>query len=229
MNALQDFLESTTSSIGDILMLFGIVAVLLAMDWKLGLLTLLVLPALIAIRAIYLPYNKRTFRAARDASVDRQRRAGREHLRRAHGAGDAPRGDELRALRGEGARHDGDAGRTPPALAAMMTPTVSILTGVAMAIIIVVGGSEVIGATLKLGRHDRLRRLRAAVLRAGAHALDAVHRDAARHRRRQPGVRGARRAADARRQAGRRRPRRGRLRPSSSTTSPSATTRRGRC
>ena len=29
MNALQDFLESTTSSIGDILMLFGIVAVLL--------------------------------------------------------------------------------------------------------------------------------------------------------------------------------------------------------
>ena len=32
-------------------MLFGIVAVLLWMDWKLGLLTLLVLPALIGIRA----------------------------------------------------------------------------------------------------------------------------------------------------------------------------------
>ena len=58
VNALQDFLESTTSSIGDILMLFGIVAVLLVINLKLGLLTLLVLPALIAIRAVWLPVQQ---------------------------------------------------------------------------------------------------------------------------------------------------------------------------
>ena len=68
VNALQDFLESTTSSIGDIIVLFGIVVMLLVIDWKLGLLTLLVLPALIGIRAIWLPFSKKTFRAARDAS-----------------------------------------------------------------------------------------------------------------------------------------------------------------
>ena len=114
VNALQDFLESTTSSIGDLLMLIGIVAVAADHDWKLGLLTLLVLPALIGIRAIYLPYNKKAFRARARRLVDRQRRAGREHQRRAHRAGDAPRGDELRALRGEGARQHGRRRSTPP-------------------------------------------------------------------------------------------------------------------
>ncbi len=124
VNALQDFLESTTSSIGDLLMLIGIVALLLIIDWKLGLLTLLVLPALIGIRAIYLPYNKKAFRRRARRLGDRQRGAGREHQRRAHRAGDPPRGDELRALRGEGARHDGDADHTPPRSPPLMTPTV---------------------------------------------------------------------------------------------------------
>src|ERR1700689_2322203 len=68
VNALQAFLESTTSSIRDIITLIGVAITLARMNWELGLLTMLVLPALIGIRAIWLPFSKKTFRAARDAS-----------------------------------------------------------------------------------------------------------------------------------------------------------------
>ncbi len=48
VNALQEFLESSTGALGDFTTLFGYAAVLLWMDWKLGLLTLATIPALIA-------------------------------------------------------------------------------------------------------------------------------------------------------------------------------------
>ena len=68
VNALQDFLESSTSTIGDFVVLVGIVGFMLYMNWQLGLLTMLVLPALIGIRAVWLPFSKKTFRRSRDAS-----------------------------------------------------------------------------------------------------------------------------------------------------------------
>ena len=68
VGALQEFLENTTGAVGDFVMLVGIAVILLTLDLQLGLLTLLVLPALIAIRAVWLPYSKRAFRRARDAS-----------------------------------------------------------------------------------------------------------------------------------------------------------------
>ena len=150
VNALQDFLESTTSSIGDLLMLVGIVAVLLIIDWKLGLLTLLVLPALIAIRAVYLPYNKKAFRAARDASAIANG-ALAENISGVRTVQETRREAMNFELYEEKARATMATQITSAALAALMSPTVSILTGVAMAIIIVVGGSEVIGQTLALG------------------------------------------------------------------------------
>ena len=150
VNALQDFLESTTSSIGDILMLFGIIAVLLAIDVKLGLLTLLVLPALIAIRAAYLPFNKKAFRAARDASAIANG-ALAENISGVRTVQETRREAMNFALYEEKARATMSTQIHSAALAALMTPTVSILTGIAMAIIIVVGGSEVIGASLALG------------------------------------------------------------------------------
>src|SRR5262249_25463480 len=150
VNALQDFLESTTSSIGDIIMLFGIVAVLLIIDLKLGLLTLLVLPALIAIRAAYLPFNKKAFRAARDASAIANG-ALAENISGVRTVQETRREAMNFELYEEKAEATMTTQIQSAALAALMSPTVSILTGIAMAIIIVVGGSEVIGSTLKLG------------------------------------------------------------------------------
>ena len=68
VNALQEFLESSTGALGDFTTLFGYAAVLIWMDWRLGLLTLTTIPALIAVRTVWLPFSKATFRRARDAS-----------------------------------------------------------------------------------------------------------------------------------------------------------------
>jgi ATP-binding cassette subfamily B multidrug efflux pump len=51
VNALQEFLETSVSAVGDFFLLIGIIVVLLVLDWRLGLLTLTVLPAMAAIRA----------------------------------------------------------------------------------------------------------------------------------------------------------------------------------
>src|SRR3546814_15526008 len=56
VNALQEFFETSVAALGDLVLLFGIIFVLFLMEWKLALLTLLVMPLLIGIRAIWLPY-----------------------------------------------------------------------------------------------------------------------------------------------------------------------------
>jgi len=150
VNALQDFLESTTSSISDVITLIGIAAMLLIMNWKLGLLTMLVLPALIGIRAIWLPFSKKTFRAARDASSIANG-ALAENINGIRTVQETRREAMNFELYEEKARDFQKTSVDSAAIAALMTPTVSILTGFAMAVIIVVGGSEVINATLEIG------------------------------------------------------------------------------
>jgi ATP-binding cassette subfamily B protein len=150
VNALQDFLESTTSSISDVITLIGIAIMLLVMNWKLGLLTMLVLPALIGIRAIWLPFSKKTFRAARDASSIANG-ALAENINGIRTVQETRREAMNFELYEEKARDFLKTSVDSAGIASLMTPTVSILTGFAMAVIIVVGGSEVINATLDIG------------------------------------------------------------------------------
>jgi len=56
----------------------------------------------------------------------------------------------FRTLRGEGSRQH-DAQVDSAFLAGLMSPTVSILTGFAMAVIVVVGGTQVLNGQLALG------------------------------------------------------------------------------
>ncbi|MFI4936625.1 MAG: ABC transporter ATP-binding protein [Caulobacterales bacterium] len=150
VNALQEFLESTTSTLGDFVVLIGIVIWLLHMDWKLGLLTLLVLPALIGIRAIWLPYSKITFRKARDASSIANG-ALAENISGVRTVQETRREAMNFELYEEKARDNLNAAVESAALAGLMAPAVSILTGFAMAVIIVVGGGEVLNAQLEVG------------------------------------------------------------------------------
>jgi ATP-binding cassette subfamily B multidrug efflux pump len=150
VNALQDFLESTTSSIGDFIVLIGIVVILLTMNWKLGALTLLVLPALIGVRAVWLPYSKKSFRRARDASSTANS-ALAENIGGIRTVQETRREAMNFELYEEKARDNQNAALESALLAALMSPTVAILTGVAMAIIIVIGGGEVLGAQLAVG------------------------------------------------------------------------------
>ena len=228
VNALQEFLESSTGTLGDLAVLTGTVIILLVMNWKLGLLTMLVLPALIGIRAVWLPYSKKTFRRARDASSIANG-ALAENINGVRTVQETRREAMNFELYEEKARENMDAQVESAFLAQLMTPTVDILTGFAMAIIIVVGGEQVLHAAAGGRRHGRLRLLRPALLRAGADAVDAVHGDAAGHGGRAPHLRGARRAGDHRRQAGRDRLWTTPTPPSSWTTSPSATIPTGRC
>jgi ATP-binding cassette subfamily B multidrug efflux pump len=150
VNALQDFLESTTSTIGDFVMLIGMVIYMLVENWELGLLTLTVLPALIGIRAVWLPYSKITFRRARDASSIANG-ALAENINGIRTVQETRREAMNFELYEEKARDNMKAQVDSAFLAGLMSPTVSILTGVATAMIIVVGGIQVLHNQLAVG------------------------------------------------------------------------------
>ena len=150
VNALQEFLESSTGALGDLTTLFGYAVVLCWMDWRLGLLTLTTIPALIAVRAVWLPFSKRTFRRARDASSTANS-ALAENINGVRTVQETRREAMNFQLYEEKARANFEAQCESAWLAQIMTPTVDILTGIAMAFIIVVGGNEVLGGTLGVG------------------------------------------------------------------------------
>jgi ATP-binding cassette, subfamily B, multidrug efflux pump len=150
VNALQEFLESSVAAVGDLILLVGIVAVLLWMDWQLGLLTLLVLPALIAVRAVWLPRVKDTFRRARDASSIANG-ALAENINGVRTVQESRREAMNLSLYKEKVDENFEAQVASAWATQVMVPTVEILTGVAFAIVIVVGGNAVIGGTLEVG------------------------------------------------------------------------------
>ena len=59
--ALQEFLESSIFAVGDIVLLFGIVGVLLWLDPALGALTLSVAPILFLVRIVWLPMARKAY------------------------------------------------------------------------------------------------------------------------------------------------------------------------
>src|SRR5690606_18084626 len=68
VNSMQEFLETSVLSVGDIVLLFGIVIVLLTLDPWLGLLTLITMPVLFVVRIFWLPPAKRAFWAAHETN-----------------------------------------------------------------------------------------------------------------------------------------------------------------
>ena len=150
VNALQEFLESSTGTLGDLAVLTGTVIILLVMNWKLGLLTMLVLPVLVGIRAVWLPFSKRTFRRARDASSIANG-ALAENINGVRTVQETRREALNFQLYEEKARENMDAQVESAFLAQIMTPTVDILTGFAMAVIIVIGGEQVLHSQLAVG------------------------------------------------------------------------------
>ena len=150
VDALQEFLESTISAIGDLMLLVGIVAVLLYLDWQLGLLTLSVVPALFMVRIIWMPYAKRAFLHARQAS-SMVNGALAENINGVRTVQEMNREKVNFAMFEEKARVNLNTHLKASKLAQLMVPTVDTLTGCAMAIVIIVGGNMVLRDTLDLG------------------------------------------------------------------------------
>jgi ATP-binding cassette subfamily B protein len=150
VNALQEFLETSLFALGDFVLLLGIISILLWLDLRLGLMTLTVVPALLIVRLIWLPHAKKAFLRARETSsavngalaenvhgIRTIQEMGREQINfqlYSDKVGDNLQ-SHLRASR----------------FANVLIPVVDLLTGLAMAIIVVVGGGMVLRDALDLG------------------------------------------------------------------------------
>ena len=150
VNALQEFLETSIFAVGDLVLLAGIVAVLLSLDFQLGLLTLSIVPILFVMRIIWLPRAREAFMKAREAnSVANGALAEAIHgVRTVQGM---VREKVNFALYNDRARQNMLAHLRAAKFAQINVPIVDTLTGGAMAIVIVVGGNQVLGGTLDLG------------------------------------------------------------------------------
>lgn len=150
VNALQEFLESSIFAVGDIVLLVGIVVVLLWLDPVLGALTLSVVPILFLMRIIWLPMARKAFLAAREAS-SAANGALAENVHGIRAIQELVREDINFDLFEVKARTNLLAHFRASKFTNVIIPIVDTLTGGAMAIVIVVGGSMVLDRTLDIG------------------------------------------------------------------------------
>jgi ATP-binding cassette subfamily B protein len=150
VNSMQEFLETSVLSVGDIALLFGIIVVMLWLDVRLGLLTLSVMPILFIIRLFWLPRARVAFMAAHETnSVTNGALAEAIHGVRAVQGMHRQRVNF--DLFDDKAHTNLRAHLTAAKYAQVMVPIVDTLTGMAMAFVIVVGGSMVLSSKLDVG------------------------------------------------------------------------------
>jgi len=150
VNSMQEFLETSVLSVGDVVLLFGIVFVMLWLDFRLGLLTLSVLPVLFIVRIFWLPRARKAFMAAHETnSVANGALAEAIHGVRAVQSMD--RQQVNFTLYDDKAHANLKTHLTAAKYAQVMVPIVDSLTGLAMAVVVVVGGSMVLNRSLDVG------------------------------------------------------------------------------
>jgi ATP-binding cassette subfamily B protein len=150
VGALQEMMETTVQALGDLVTLIGIVIVLLVLDWRLALMALAVVPLLFLLRIVWQPFARRAFlRMRRQSSITSsyldQNVSGTRVIqavnRQAHNYGQySDKVKKLYDVNADGAR-----------LGAYLTPTVDLLTGAALAVVIIAGGNFVLDRSLEVG------------------------------------------------------------------------------
>ncbi|MDF1792840.1 MAG: ABC transporter ATP-binding protein [Thalassobaculaceae bacterium] len=148
--ALQEFLESSIFAIGDLVLLVGIVIVLLSLNPALGGLTLSVLPLLFLVRIVWLPLARKAFMRAREASSTTNA-ALAENVHGIRAIQELRREAVNFDLFEEKARENLEAHLAASRYTNVMVPIVDALTGSAMAIVILIGGSMVLDSSLDVG------------------------------------------------------------------------------
>ena len=148
--AMQEALQMSVFAIGDLVLIFGIVTVLLSMNVQLGILTILVMPILVLIRLIWLPHAKKAFLDARIKSsaatsylaenINGVRTIQSFNRQEFNGKIFESKAKDLLKSQLKAAK-----------LSSIMLPTVEGLTGRAFAIIIIVGASLVINDHITTG------------------------------------------------------------------------------
>ena len=150
VNALQEFLENSITAIGDLVLLAGIVIIMLALDFQLGLLTLAVVPTLLAVRLFWLPRARQAFRRARETNsiANGALAEGIHAVRTVQGLG---RESVNFQLYEDKARQNLLAHLRSAKFAQAMIPVVDTMTGAAMGVVVVLGGTLVLDGALDIG------------------------------------------------------------------------------
>ncbi len=150
VGALQEMLESSIEVIGDILTLIGIVIIMLILDWQLGLIALAVMPLLLVLRFVWQPIARRAFLVMRRNSsivgvyLD-QNVSGIRVVQAMN------RQDENHDVMDSKVRTFFWSSVRAARLGGILMPTVELLTGIALALVIVLGGARVLDGTLEVG------------------------------------------------------------------------------
>jgi len=150
VGSMQEFLETSVLSVGDIVLLIGIVAVMLWLDWQLAAMVLLVLPVLFGVRVLWIARARKAFMAAHEAnSITNGALAEAIHGVRAVQAMDrAALNAELYSRLVD---DNYEAHLRASRLAQIMVPIVDSLAGVAMAVVVVAGGLMVVSGRTEVG------------------------------------------------------------------------------
>ena len=148
--ALQEFLQTAVFAVGDFVLLIGIIGAMLWLDWRLGLMTLAVLPVLFIIQIIWLPYARQSFLRARVTSsiVSGALAENINGIRAVQGLSREYVNYDLFDIR---ATDNLKAANNASKFGVMMLPIVDTLTGAAMAIVVIMGGFFVLGGTVEVG------------------------------------------------------------------------------
>lgn len=150
VNSLQEFLENSISAVGDLVLLLGIVTIMLTLDFRLGLLTLSIVPTLVLVRIVWLPRARNAFRYARETSSTANG-ALAEGIRAVRTVQGMLRERVNFDLYDEKARENLRAHLVSARFAQIMVPIVDTLSGAAMGIVVVVGGVAVLDGNLDVG------------------------------------------------------------------------------
>ncbi len=150
VGSMQEFLETSVLSVGDIVLLFGIITLMLYLDPGLGLITLSVLPVLFVVRIFWLPMARDAFIKAHEtnSAVNGALAEGIHAVRTVQAMGRETLNAQLYDAKVQAnlATHLWAA-----KLAQILVPVVDTLTGLAMSLVVVLGGSMVLDHRLDVG------------------------------------------------------------------------------
>jgi ATP-binding cassette, subfamily B, multidrug efflux pump len=150
VNSMQEFLETSVMSVGDIVLLVGIVIVLGSLDLRLGLLTMATMPTLLVIRFFWLPPAKRSFMDAHETN-SRANGALAEGINGVRTVQSLNRQRVNFELYDEKSFTNLKSHLRAAKFAQVTVPIVDTLTGISMATVIIVGGEMVLNHQLGLG------------------------------------------------------------------------------
>lgn len=150
VGALQEMLESSIEIIGDVLTLVGIIVILLVLDLHLALVTLAIVPALFLIRIVWQPFARRAFlRMRRNSSIVGvyldQNVSGIRVVQALN------RQKENTGIMGGKVHTFFWSAVRASRLGGVLMPTVELMTGTALALVLVVGGGRVLSESIEIG------------------------------------------------------------------------------